>query len=89
MSHPETLADLNLVMVRDYATKKQVQDLEREVDHLRSTSATLETKVDYITVGVDSINDTLRWLTRAVLGTLIGGATVGAAYFLALQVGLL
>jgi hypothetical protein len=96
VANPETVADLNMIMVRDYATKDQVATIAAEVTTIKSevsdatiTSAIIINDISHVRAAVDNMQSTLTWIARTIIGALLGGAVIGAGYFLAASAGLL
>lgn len=87
--NPSTVAELHLAVVRDYVRKDDFMLLQKEVAEIRSELPVIRADIGHIREGQEEIKGTLTWLNRLVLGAVISGGVIAAAYFIAFQTGAL
>lgn len=79
---------LELTLVRDYATKEAMAKVEGKVEAMNATVqrygndlAEMKAEMRHTNSTLVEIRDSLRWGIRVVLGVILSGGTIGAAYF--------
>jgi hypothetical protein len=89
MDGVKEVKELEITLHRDFATKQEVGRIDVEVREIARGYAVLSTELRNIADLLKSISKNLQWGVRVVVGAFIGGAVLGAAYFIALKAGIL
>jgi hypothetical protein len=87
MDGVKEVKELEITLHRDFATKQEVGRIDVEVREIARGYAVLSTELKNIAALLQSISKNLQWGVRVVVGTLLTGAVLGAAYFIALKAG--
>ena len=95
MSNGKSVEQLELELMREYATKHDLNKVEGKLDELGIAvkdqsvqTAILENELRAIHGILSDIRDSLQWAVRVVLSIVIGGGVLGAAYFLIANAGI-